>query len=55
MEGKLLFGLILLIPDSNQKTNLTNSHHHKVQQKDHFGTKNLGQQKDCFGTEGVYF
>jgi len=29
--------------------------HHKVQQKNHFGTKNYGQQEDHYGTEGVIY
>jgi len=41
MEGELLLGVVLLILNSNQKPNLTNSQHHKVQQKDHFVTQGV--------------
>jgi len=34
MEGKLLLGIVLMVPYNNQKPN---SQHLKVQQEDHFG------------------
>jgi len=37
MEGKLRLGVILLVPDTNQKTNLTDLQRYKVQQEYHLG------------------
>jgi len=41
MEEELLLGVVLLIPRSNWKSNLTNLQHHKVQQKGHFETEGI--------------
>jgi len=43
MEGDLILLKVALLV-LNQKSNLTNSQYHKVQQEHHFGTKNSGQQ-----------